>query len=288
MNTKNNKPEIFEYDNYREFLKDMYAHLKTTKPQFSYRYFSRVAGFKSPNFLKLVIDGERNLSSDSLQKFVKALKLDAKEGPFFRHLVLLGQATTLEEKKYFAEELIKSKFYKKLHPLKKVQYAYYANWYMIPIREMVGLKNFKEDPKWIAKQLKPNITTKEAEVALEQLEKLGLICREANGTLIKADEFVTTEEEVDSISVVSFLKSMANLGIQSIYDLDEKERDVSAATITLSKENFVQVKTLIQNFRKELLAISKQNTGANNNVYQVNFHLFPLTNIQGDTDDNTS
>ena len=52
----------------------MISYLKATKPQFSYRYFSRVAGFSSPNFLKLVAEGQRNLSPKSIAKFAKKLR----------------------------------------------------------------------------------------------------------------------------------------------------------------------------------------------------------------------
>src|SRR3989338_3815356 len=103
MNTKLEKPVIFEYDNYREYLRGLYDHLKVARGHFSYRYFSRMAGFRSPNFLKLVIDGDRNLSGESIEKFIKALKIQNKEAIFFRNLVLLNQSETLEEKKYFTE-----------------------------------------------------------------------------------------------------------------------------------------------------------------------------------------
>jgi len=65
---------IFEYDNYRAYLRDLYKFYKETKPHFSYRYFPQKAGFRSPNFLQLVIEGKRNLSPESIEKFTNALK----------------------------------------------------------------------------------------------------------------------------------------------------------------------------------------------------------------------
>src|SRR5690606_11164244 len=88
---------VFEYLSYREYLKDYYRIAKQTIPAFSYRYFSRRAGFSSPNFLKLVIDGKRNLGSDSVKRFAKALELNTEEKGFFRSLVAFEQASTPEE-----------------------------------------------------------------------------------------------------------------------------------------------------------------------------------------------
>ena len=42
---------IFEYQNYRLYLKDYYQEQKSTKKYFSYRYFSKKAGINAPAFL---------------------------------------------------------------------------------------------------------------------------------------------------------------------------------------------------------------------------------------------
>ena len=89
---------IFNYVNYRRFLKDYYLKAKAEKKCFSYRYFSRRAGINSPNFLKVVIEGKRNLSSTTIEKFASALGLDQKETVFFRRLVVFNQARTVPEK----------------------------------------------------------------------------------------------------------------------------------------------------------------------------------------------
>ena len=52
---------IYNFSDYRDFLKDRYRQLKEADPVFSFRHFSKQAGFGSPNYLKLVMDGKRNL-----------------------------------------------------------------------------------------------------------------------------------------------------------------------------------------------------------------------------------
>lgn len=277
---KNNikKPIIFEYDNYRQFLRDLYAYLKAEKDFFSYRYFSKAAGFRSPNFLKLVIDGVRNLTGDSVEKFAAALKLNKKEVEFFRELVGLNQATTVAEKKRFAEQLFKFEAYKKLHPLQKEQHEYYARWYMVPIRELVALPGFCEDPKWIAQHLRPQISPAEAAKALVDLERLGLLKRDAAGKLVQSESIVSTGDEVASAAVAQFLKLTTLMGAEATDLFPANERDVSSVTVTLSEKNFAHVKSLVQKFRKELLAIADRDAGPEA-VYQINFQLFPLTKI---------
>jgi uncharacterized protein (TIGR02147 family) len=272
------KPVIFEYENYRRFLQDLYVYLKAEKDFFSYRYFSKAAGFRSPNFLKLVIDGNRNLTGDSVEKFAAALRLNKKEAEYFHELVGLNQAATVAEKKRFAERLFKFEAYKKLHPLQKEQHEYYARWYMVPIRELVALPGFREDAKWIAQTLRPPISPAEADKALADLQRLGLLKRDEGGKLVQSESIVSTGDEVASAAVAQFLKLMTLLGAEATDLFPANERDVSSVTLTLSEKNFAHVKSLVQKFRKELLAIADRDHGPEA-VYQINFQLFPLTKV---------
>ena len=51
--------KIYTYTDYRKFVKDYYLSKKKSIRRFSYRSFSEKAGFSSPNFIKLVIDGKK-------------------------------------------------------------------------------------------------------------------------------------------------------------------------------------------------------------------------------------
>jgi hypothetical protein len=82
---------VFEYTDYRRYLHDFYHYKKRTNPYYSYRLFSMKAGFKAPNLLKLVMDGQRNLTRESVDKFVHALRLSNGEAAYFTSLVLHNQ-----------------------------------------------------------------------------------------------------------------------------------------------------------------------------------------------------
>ena len=92
------KINLFTYLDYRKFLKDWYTQAKKERSSFSFRVFSKRAGFESPNFFKLVMDGKRNLTAKSLPKFIVGLKLNKQEQEFFQSLVAYTQASTHEEK----------------------------------------------------------------------------------------------------------------------------------------------------------------------------------------------
>ena len=70
-----NKSEIsvLKYIDYRLYLREYYTDRKKNQRGFSYRWFNQKAGFSSPVYLKLVMEGKRNLTKSSIAKFSLAL-----------------------------------------------------------------------------------------------------------------------------------------------------------------------------------------------------------------------
>ncbi|MBD3316782.1 MAG: TIGR02147 family protein [Chitinivibrionales bacterium] len=134
--------DLFEHMNYREYLADYYAEKKARRACYSYRLFSRKAGFASPNFLKLVIEGQRNLSKDSVFKFSKALGFNKREAEYFENLVFFNQSKTLEEKNAYLSNLMR--FRGRVDPAKieRSEYAYFSQWYHPVIRELIASVDF--------------------------------------------------------------------------------------------------------------------------------------------------
>ena len=88
---------VYQYRNYRKYLRDFYHEKKRSNPYYSFRVFSMRAGFRAPNVLKLVMDGERNLTRNSVEKFIKGLSLCDGEARCFENLVLCNQGKLMGE-----------------------------------------------------------------------------------------------------------------------------------------------------------------------------------------------
>lgn len=86
-------PRIKDYEDFRAYLRDWYAFRKARDPRFSHGAFAKRAGLASRSHLKLVMDHGRRLSGETLERFVRGLRLGPVEAAGFRLLVRLGQAT---------------------------------------------------------------------------------------------------------------------------------------------------------------------------------------------------
>ncbi len=103
---KTDAPDIFDYLDFRSFLRDMYAFKKEQYRQFSYRSFALKAGFSSPNFLKLVMDGQRNLTNESVAKIAQGFGLKKSERDYLENLVFMNQAQRHDERDHYYQKTL--------------------------------------------------------------------------------------------------------------------------------------------------------------------------------------
>jgi uncharacterized protein (TIGR02147 family) len=135
---------VYDFLDYRAYLRAYYEAAKRTRPSFSFRLFSKLAGLRSPNFLKLVIEGERNLGADSIARFAAALGLGGVDGEFFADLVAFGQAQTLAEKNRAFERIAASRRFRQARRIDGELFSYLSHWYNPAIRELAAHSDFRE------------------------------------------------------------------------------------------------------------------------------------------------
>lgn len=268
--------DVFAYLDYRAYLRDYYNARKAAGRGFSYRSFSRRAGLKSPNYLKLVMDGERNLSADMAERFAQACGLKDDEVRYFVDLVNFGQAASLAERNQHYGRLTGFQRYRNAHKLDLAHAAYYSAWYMPAIRELVARADFRADPSWIAEQLIPPIAPTEAARALETLLELGLLVKDEGGVLRQADALLSTGPETRGLHIASYHRAMMQRAMESIDLVPAHQRDISSLTLCLGEAGLRAFKERVQRFRKELLELSALEPKPEQ-VVQINFQLFPLS-----------
>lgn len=275
---------IFSYLDYRTFLKDWYRGKKVAQPEFSFRLFSRVAGFRSPNFYKLVMDGARNLTEVSVRPFLRGLGLRGDQQAYFRTLVFFNQARTHEQKDHYYQQLLKYREFTTIRPLHKEMYDYCKTWYHPIVREMISSPAFDGTPAWIAKRLQPRITEQQAAVSLELLQVLGMITRAGDGTWSATDQVVSTGHETSDVIFNNYHQELLRQVLQKMLKVPQDERDISALTLGIVKSQFPVIKKKIQSFREDLLKLV-QHEGATEEVVIVTMQLLPMTEDpkRGDT-----
>lgn len=266
--------DVFRYRSYREFLAAFYAHEKPGG--LSYRGFARAAKLGAPNYLKLVIDGKRNLSPEMAQRFAAACRLNQESAQYFSLLVQLDQADNDLERNELHEQLSRFARFRATQGLDLAQKEYHSSWYIPAVRELVACSGFSESPEWIAATLQPPVSEKEAAHALEVLERLSLTERDESGRLVQSSRAVTTGQQTSGLYIRNYHTELMQRAVHAMHDLSAEQRYISALTLSTSAATLAEVRRRVIEFRQQLVALCDADP-CPSQVIQLNLQLFPLS-----------
>lgn len=272
---------VFDYTDYRRYLRDLYRERKARDPRYSHRAMARQMGFSSPNFVKLVMDGERNLTDKSLAGVVEGLGLGKRASAYFSHLVFFCQASDTIRKNYYFGLLAAFRTRSTVARINADQYDYYNEWYTCVVRELVvGRRAEGLDYPALAAELRPAITARQAKKAVRLLERIGMIERDGQGRYRHASRLIATDREMTSLAVRNYHKKMIGIGREAIETVERDLREISSLTVRISPDGYKRMKKRIQDFKEELMQMVREDTDVDT-VYQLNLQLFPLSTRGG-------
>lgn len=273
------KPSLFNYLDYRKFLRDILAFLREENPAFSMRALAGKIQC-DPGFFTRILKGERNIMAAHIVELGKVIRLNKKEVRFFELLVAYNHAKRQSERDHNFEQLLQLK---KTH-VKQIgadQYKLYSHWYYLVVREMLAIvpmyTSLEEYARHIAKMLEPQISYGEIRDALDHLLRLGVISRNSDGSLAPADKFTASGSQVPQVIVNRFLLEFADLARRSIDGVPKQARRLSTLTFSTSREGFHKISDRIDEFRQELLSMVAHDPAPLDRVYHLNLQLFPVT-----------
>jgi uncharacterized protein (TIGR02147 family) len=272
-------PSIYNYLNYREFLRDYFIEQKQLRNPVTHRFILKKMKISSTGFLSNVIAGKKNLNDEMKSSLGNILNLASRERRYFKNLVDYTQARALEEKKKQLDHLLAIRK-TTLVQMREEQFSLFSQWYYVYIRDMLCFIDFKDDYASLAGWLDPAIRPEEAEAAVKELERLGFIKTDKDGFFRPVENLITTGDETHSVQLANFQLKTMDMAKQSLQKHPADQRDISFVTLTLSPDSFARIKTEVQSFRKRLLLAAKEETKADR-VYQCNIQLFPVTRPQG-------
>jgi uncharacterized protein (TIGR02147 family) len=270
------RKSVFEYTDYRRYLREYYAWAKSHQKGFSHRTFMAKTGMSGPNYFKRVMDGVHNLTDNSIPKFASALGLPEAEAAYFRNLVYFNQSETLEDKDKYFGILMQLKSPHAGYLLEQAQYEYYSDWYNIAIREMLAFFPYDGNAAEMGKRLSPPVPPKQVKRAVALLEGLGLIARGEDGVYRATAKFILTDPDVQSLFIPRFHQAMTRMAGEAITRFPRDERYFSSSTVSLSERTYQEIIELIRATRKEVLRKVGEDAEPDR-VYHLNMQLFPLT-----------
>ena len=243
------------------WLENLLAQKVKSNPHFSLRAFARQVDV-SPAVLSRILSGKRRLTFKLAIRIADALMM----GPIEREELYSLFSITVSDKSdsredHYEKELTIDCF----NALK--------NWYHYGLTQLVLMKSFKEDPKWIAKML--SISELEAKMAIDRLLRLEILDRNEEGELFRTNFHLTTSTDVAASGIRYFQKQILEKSIYSLENDDLREKDITSITIAINEERIIEAKKEIMKFRKKMAEFLTE--GEKTRVYNLGIHLIPLS-----------
>jgi uncharacterized protein (TIGR02147 family) len=274
--SKAGRVRIFEYLDYRDFLRARYQARKQENPSFSYRYIASKIGLDSGTITR-ILKGTRNLDPEMAGALARVFHLTDHEKEYFQALVLFCQAKSPTEKNLFLEKVLRLRG-SKVRTLEERQYEFYRKWYYPALRELLNFYPTDGNAQKLAKMLRPAITPQEAKDAVRLLQDIGLIEKDEKGTFRLTEMLISSGESIRSVFIHNLQSSMAELAAKALFDVEPHERDYSGLTLSLSPKGFQDIKDMVKVFRRDVLERARKDMDVNG-VYQMNFQFFPLSRL---------
>lgn len=157
------------------------------------------------------------------------------------------------------------------------EFSFISDWYHYAILEIFSLKNFKDDPVWIAEKL-GIADVEKIEQAIERLIKLKLLQRNADGKMENVDRFTSILDYDHSSSAMrERQKQILSLSKEKIDIVAISERDHSGLTMAIDSKLLPEIKDKIKKFRRSLGNYVGKNSTTRDAVYEIQISFFPLT-----------
>jgi uncharacterized protein (TIGR02147 family) len=265
---------IFDYLEYRDFLRDHYNYHKNNHRFFSFRYISGKTGLDASFYVK-VLNKQKHIADKAIPTLINFLHFNRQEGDYFSLLVKFNKAKQNDQEMFYFEKLLALRR-PSATVLDNEMFEYFSSWWNIALRELINIVPAVTDSKDLASRLLPAIAPAQARRSIALLQKLGMIQKDESGAFKLKSDFVTTEGMVHALAIRSFQKEMLRLAMEAIDRVPREDRDISTLTISTSRECLSLIREKLAEIRREIIELVRKEEKTEE-VFQLNFQIFPLT-----------
>ena len=273
---------MLQYQDYRCYLQNFYDWKKRTSA-FSWRDFSRMAGFTSPVFLKQVCEGKANLGKKATVKVADAFGFVGIERDYFFNMVQYAQAKTNEKRRYAFAEMESIASANRVAHVGTDAYKYYDSWVHPVVRELAPAMPGAM-PKEIAQKCLHEVSAKEVKDSIDFQVEAGLLKKTGPGEYEQTDKLLAGDTQSMALAVRSMNRQMAQFAAETLDSVPADERFVSGITMGVSDDAFGKIVEALRKCREQVQSIIF-NDDKVERVLRLNLQLFPLTERIGDTED---
>ena len=157
-----------------------------------------------------------------------------------------------------------------------VQFEFYSKWYYSAIRELLFFFDFKGDFSVLGKKLEPPIKSAMAKEAIQLLEFLGFIKKDAQGRFKPIAQTLKKDSSFRSLFTANYLRINMELAMNALERFQKEERHISTMTLSYSSAGFQKALNELEIMRIKLVHLMEEDANPDK-AFQLNLQLFPIS-----------
>jgi uncharacterized protein (TIGR02147 family) len=259
---------------FRQVLQAELARRCSNNPHYSLRAFAKFLGFDHSTLSQL-LRGKRRLTARAVRKFATRLGLNADE-----------TATLIAREEQLPADAGDEEVERQVRELAIDTASLIADWHHYAILELVHVKDFRPDSRWIGRVL--GIPVDEVNVALQRLLRLGLLEMAAPDRWVdRLGDATASVQGFAHAAVERFSEQVRQLTMRAVRSLPQGSYEYSSTTLAVNTARIPAAIEKIARVRDELMAFLSHSTDRDD-VYQLEISLVPVTRLQAKENDRGS
>jgi uncharacterized protein (TIGR02147 family) len=266
---KSEESQVGNKADFRVFLLNELTQRCRANPAYSLRAFSRELGLESSHLSK-ILRGLRPIKAKLTREFGERLNLTQDQIEVFLKVAPARKGSKKAERTARYKQLSTDAF------------ATIEDWRHYAILELMRVRGFQPDVKWVAQQLR--IKPIEAHAYVERLQRVGLLEINAGVWIDKTEGYsshVLTQSE-STYAHKRAQEKILELSSDALRNVAFNKRDHSSMMMATNREKLIEAKRRIRDFRRELCDFL-EDCEIKDSVYQISVSLFPL--VETDTEE---
>lgn len=266
---------VFDYMDYREYLKDACKEIKSIRPFFSYRYIGTKINV-DPSYLAKVFQKQNHLNPDSLEALIPLLPCSGKEEEYLRELVHFTKAkNNLDVEKHY-QNLQRIKGIS-THTTTTDQFEFYMSWKPSAVRAILGTISFKKNYGKLGQYISPPLSAKETKEAVALLMRLQMIEKDEAGYLRPCNKHLSSGSGLGK-AIMQYHNDMLEKARESLNTHPHTQRNFTALTAAVDKDCWEDINEIIAECRRNI-QLRVDEVEIADRIVQLNFQNFPLSQI---------
>lgn len=275
------KPNLYEYLDLSQYLRDLYKYRKLKEKDFSYDVWVQEIGLKSRGHLRSIVIGEVKLTENLIEDFIQGMQLDPDSAEYFTLLTKYSTASTPKLKEVYGKSLI-SLWKVKIHQVEIKDLAEFLSDAVIPVVfTYLSFEDSSSDVSEIALNLGYDVSRIQNALKCLVWQKLidGHISDSGHVKYKTIQSYFNIPSTPNNLHIRNFHIDGLRLA-EKAHDFPYEQRKFYSSFVALSHDQFMQAQKIIQDCNKKILSLFENSQLNNRQIFRLNVQIFPVSGTE--------